>query len=1592
MLRSIYTERMSESYGSPFRIIVLGTDMKPRKIFVIMGKVPATVLSTVQRYKILSASARKAADKTLSEAYGSNYRTTLALDAWDNLSKHAPPTLSDNDYAGGDNISDDSIGVGGYNDITGGRQHPRPMHTLMHTSPYSPISAWYDPEDYNGMSAVFGGARTKTRNSSTTNSSTIPRENLSYNNVVDPNTPIIVNVADINGTLDSYSAEWFESHRDCISGADLTAPILVTQVGPDLVPRGAESICAVRRAMEIGVRTLPAVVRTTTPPLTSRTIKYNDDLARMESNAKYPGEMHVFQSTYNRIIERHPNNAIGGDEDDDIAALLDATTTVDEPISVKYSTGISPPPVYTDIPVEYVAGISVFSVDKFTELAEKIQYTTGIPIYRQHTCWSECGQLKIAYMVTANGAIESDIRAVSTANDRKDGPTVIGIPVNKMVYNKRDVARVETRDAFKLVGAISAVYVADLAEWLSPARSQLQDILTDSYQMDLLYWGFIVLYWPRLTRECFHVYASAEASIGQLYPDLMPIKSTLKMKLTEEQSWFDHVDTLYGRVEAFARTHTTTSLTSALVSIKNPKVVLNLRNIVDFMNTSEDIPELRAHIIDHPRKYIIRKLHASAKEIQWPPGTMYHNGLNIAVKTTGNMLFINIGADGTVHVKINAPEEDAVGFEEVHKIVSTYANPIIEKINTMGRFVFMTGSSMAIGTKSNIIFGSLNMCVYWKRVLSSAAFNVLKSAFTRLMRAGITQPRSIQQADKHELLFCKGMHWFDATTIDRIMMVIGGQPLMNQYSYMSVANVKQKWDHSYSGRIIRISHRTTDIRFEIVDIREDEFRMMSEHLMTVVYDVSAELRTNPTTPPKNQHRLKKLREEDPDLFNLKKYGSKKVYSILCQNNRQPVIYTPDEVNAMDAAARKKLVKYINFTKNSPAYYACPSSVYPNLGYLVGTHPKGYCLPCCNKRAQAGRKTEIYQKCSTCGKWSGESVGESSRHIMSYSKNTDVGRLSKLPASVHAILNPTGSRVVRGRKRADGNNLTGASTSLPRGHYIMGVEQTLPGLPVAGFAFACARALGMTVHEMFDYIIKAIGSSDMFMSVCAGQLTSVWSTAHDLIDTLRDLFILGRTWTKYSPPQWDTIVFSFVANTFGVGLLYWHDNVVKTSFECFIPDSRHPTAYIMIIRRSEYYVPVVQITYSDYARHGLVGEKTDSTTTEKSNIGPSPGIYGGRSGGVFSKDGPTGILISKIVEWSLIINTRGINWISQSLGQPSTVYQDRYGMVFAAVWNGVYVSFPPEILSGSIGAISREAYNGPVAPVATALELLRKLSDAPLHTTVATDCLHIRAGAIGVICSGDSAGIPGTIDNGMKMTGIAMLDVMRVMHDVTPGVPDESTTGLGRAFYETHQYTLFLIEFVNLLTGERNKVIRGKLAAEIDRIVLPRGIGQLKRSFRCILKDWSDDLAIIMSLIAAASLSGTITRAVLHQIIDSEVYEFDNITISSLRSLDDKTLRNTLMTIVQKFVVEVDKLPDIIEFPNVFGSCSTSRPDGTTAGYCSRKKLMINVPLAGLVDILAADLKNPLKSKYLLNGMWLETTLNWFDFHTNPDERVIVYRT
>ena len=677
--------------------------------------------------------------------------------------------------------------------------------------------------------------------------------------------------------------------------------------------------------------------------------------------------------------------------------------------------------------ISYEQSISLFPEDKLSEVKEKIFLSTGIPTYRQHLFYIENNHVETTYNLITDSIQNIDIRSIAEGIKNGSESKLYGAPIDKRLYENRKIIKVEALDTFKILDNVKSMaphlFVTDLAFFTANVRTQLIDMLSDTYQFELFYFGFIVKYWPQLTQECFHDFILSENEMAHKYPDLARNKLMLQSIYKNEKEIIDYnYKNLPRALNYVSSSGISIAVTQMTAIVTGEKVLLDIRNLFDYLRVSRCVPEIHGYVTHENKKILLRKTHAlNGSDIQFPPGNAMKSGITIAISlrrsdqetfhkkatasTTENeqnrYMFLNIWPNGKYFIRTVWNEEDEYGFDDIIKIMKDFTDPIISLVNSLGRHVFISGSMLSRVSRKNISYQGLNICIFWKKVMLESTFKMVKSFWELYMKARVTAPRNVQQFDKYEFLFRKGIYDFDASLIERIIIASNGLFLTNSYEYLSNPSIKQKWLQNYDGRVVQMSHRTTDVRFEVLDIREKEFIFFYRYIICFIYRAATDEKVlnsfKAVATYKNVKKLKKLRLADPELFNLKKYGSKKVYSVICQNKHQPIIYNAEELKTMPAAEVKRLTKYWNFTLRKPAYYGCPTKKYPHLRFMTGVHPKHYCLPCCNKKPESGENAKVHQIClKEHSYFESKESNVASRHIMAYGKEIDIGRLSKLP--------------------------------------------------------------------------------------------------------------------------------------------------------------------------------------------------------------------------------------------------------------------------------------------------------------------------------------------------------------------------------------------------------------------------------------------------------------------------------------------------------------------------------------------------------------------------------------------------------------------
>jgi hypothetical protein len=252
----------------------------------------------------------------------------------------------------------------------------------------------------------------------------------------------------------------------------------------------------------------------------------------------------------------------------------------------------------------------------------------------------------------------------------------------------------------------------------------------------------------------------------------------------------------------------------------------------------------------------------------------------------------------------------------------------------------------------------------------------------------------------------------------------------------------------------------------------------------------------------------------------------------------------------------------------------------------------------------------------------------------------------------------------------------------------------------------------------------------------------------------------------------------------------------------------------------------------------------------------------------------------------------------------------------------------------------------------------------------------------MIVNGDSTDIP-TIDIKYDYR-----DINKLILERREPVEDNRKKLLGESLYNNYKYQLLVLEFMSYLEKERNVDIRGKLSNLITTTNFKKDMATFVRKLRDIMKPYPNDFSLIQKQLSDYYYNHLNKNKLLED-INGTIYEFDHITLNKLRSMNINDIKSELKNICANFVVEKEFNTSQIKFPNIYLPCSGT--PGEAPEYCSSGKLMLNTPLDEYIDILSSDIKDDLRARYLLSGVFANTTLSYLQFTIVGTEIITIYR-
>jgi hypothetical protein len=1289
--------------------------------------------------------------------------------------------------------------------------------------------------------------------------------------------------------------------------------------------------------------------------------------------------------------------------------------------------------------------LGVFPEDTYENVKNKIYAATDILPACQHLFYEPIGGgATTTYRILVDGApVATDIRAMAEGSE-----VVAGLPVDREMEADREDLVVEAFDTLRVLGRNSPpLWVVGLRPLLESHAVPLRTAISDKYQRDLLYYGFVLKYWPQFSLEAFCMFVSDFEEFAERFPKLFPFASVVVEKMELEGELLGN---MYTRASLAAGKVGYDSVTSATVRIKPPaRIAVNIRNVFDHVGVSRRVPAAVARIpatemgVGRRRDYIAEKAHSSAaisksgvaasmaaielgRFFGCPPKKL---GVSFAILrkrarfTRPRFVFLTIYSTGEYTLRSTWSEDDRANFAKITAQMTEAARPILDQIDALGAAAFPIGGSFANQKSSSM--GGITVSAFWPHALTSEGFREMKSRWRLYERAGIVGVRGLQQAGAYAFYYRKGIVAYPPAVAEKVTPQ-GSQGVTNQYAHLTDPEAGLRWDAAFAGRLVRVYHRVTDLRVEVLGVDLEEFlrirRMVFAFLEGLVKGPDR-LRRGVIPPGQSRSvegRLRSLQERDPDLFDLKKYDSEAtVYSVLCQGDRQPELLTGKEVAAMrPGRAKSSLVKFWNFTANAPAYYRCPSKKFPHLHFGVGKHPLGYCLPCC-KKARAMPQTKMAAINRACIRDHSLPEGvagliddeAASRHVLSYGKRIPVGRVAHVPVTIS-------------------EGLLFDTIDKPFVFRLVGVPQRTATIRGAGYFFSAATVVGLE-HVTFlqDLVETARLLGPTYLTVAAGRAV-VFDGPDSLADALLEAFGAPAgarvAFTAFSPGGiagdiWQEIVADLVRIRYDVEILIFTDEEgVGISLEASAAaDARLravsvPVDVAMFLRTVAGTYPIMAMDQKSFLRH-------------TGGRGPARRYFSSS----YDKEDVSDCVV-KVLRTLLVYQQRNLRGgCRDAFGLDSVmgfcrassipvvyVLVNLHNLVYGVVLEGgaagawVYLPVPqiPYFLPPKSGKASAfKAFFGPRPrgkyPAAALARTVKKLQGWGRKECVVTPAARLVDAAkncVGFVALGSEGPLyyhhdatPDTKKLPWGRAAVAsvpygMCAVDCAIHTANGAaqspLPEDKIALADRARYRHSLYDLFAAEFAALLQGERDTEMRKRLHALVaaTRFRSPVSYAQFRARLSEMLSP--EDNRAVGEVVAQVvhSSPGQAGRDI-QKAIGSEMFGFDRMTLQRLRRLGNHA--RVVKELGALMSSRVELVPDAGgRTENIFVACSL--PTSTARPQCDGDRLRLPQDrYAPFLSILAADILNPTKTTAV--GDRTSGTVDGWHFIRRPGERIRV---
>lgn len=1258
-------------------------------------------------------------------------------------------------------------------------------------------------------------------------------------------------------------------------------------------------------------------------------------------------------------------------------------------------------PKFGDESVMYVFDeVQLNPFDTVMQFKRKLAYVLGTDIYRIHLWHDHSGPTVLSYylQLSPRSVFHPRIQAAMGEQHAAGHQVVHGLPIAQSIHAHRSTLKVRAFDWSVTLGSLPTreFNVSDLHDWIAPNARHW--VSADPATEELVYYGFIVLYFPMLSRETFHHWIATGDGFAEAYPQLHTQTAAMQGYLEMEAA-------IHARVRQVERNADLlkTCILGCNVQMfqsQQSRVVL-FKTLFDAFALSAAVVACKCAVLHDGRAYVLSKTFQNNKPIQKEPVL---NSIIFRIRSANWEFFdLIMYGNGNYLVQTRFREEETMEFEQIRLKVESTINPIIHRINTEYNSALVGNQTFTPINRHNVKFTEVQVLLSLKKTMSQPEFRVLNVVLAEFVQAEVL---ALFKSEGNRYLYKYRMA-SSPINVDRVERNLS---VDNFYSLLNDPNLEDLFNRFFLTKNFKVELRSSDVRFEVEGLQDSQFDLVYRYVMAANQILEERLKTHPVPKAKRKGNVKSFRQQDPALYDFRDDASAhsgSIYSKLCQKPFQPILFEEEEEAK---AAAIPTTKYWNFTQKKPAYYGCPNPKYPNLSFIVNKHPKGYCIPCCKKtdfdKKQVSSRKLIYQSCIQEHSYTTTKQVMDIKYVMGYGKQVVPGRISGLPE--HSL----GALLSRGR----------ASD-----FYIFGCSQAVNGVPGTAMVEIMRLVLEMGVSELITQIARRLEANpSLFSILVSGRIVLWFKTASDLVASMRRAFLEDGL---VQDVPWEDVVLDLLYFLFDIHTMRFIDDgrSIKMRVLSYIRRGEefhsHELRHLFILKKQDATYPIFRLNPSVYFKTKVVDQRILSHTDEV--------MYA----------------LAEIVERSYVGDASAYNlyavkeFLRSGAGSEYAV---------AAFWmnkgNRCYLVQLSTKTNASLFLpmhefyLHRETSKLVYAPffasernkqMASAAELLRFIDQynqfymrrSPPEPSRLIDIEQLlvlpfqRTKTIGFVANRLHWRVPAaaiaSLSDPIRTKPVLELlydpdEINRRLYRYNYSItPDPRSRNLYADSYHFYLYDLVLIEYVSFFFRERNTALRKKLRKLFNgatnsfeemgaavqefyvNLYTPGKAGSkislanADPSYRSFLKR---DLTLLDQQVKQFLKKGDLKETL--SAFDGTFFDFD-LFIHRLNGLTKKEIIQELQRILPEIIQVVPKVSfrESDSFPNLYVSCMDGRSD--TVPHCGPKLRVPRDVVQPILNTLAVDITNQFKLPWFSSLLFGDRVFNFFKFNQRPQEQITV---